>query len=192
MSCVDKNCCDASFEQDQKIFCSIKNNMCKSYELALLIDQAEEDIKLILKCVFCRGAIRSDNFSQMCTVCAHEPMQACRVCHANFPWYHESDLCEVCEANPSFRYPVRQLCQSCSFPLHPSLEYYCEDCYVRIHFREPMEGDSDESDDEYSDSEPEESEPEESSEEYRSRLNAAICLSIVEQCMSLPCAAVAA
>ena len=61
-----------------------------------------------------------------------------------------------------------------------------------------MEGDSeddsdDESDnDEYSDAEPEESEPEESSEEYRARLNAAICLSIVDQCMLLPCAAIAA
>ena len=163
--------------------------------LELLIEAAQEQ-KIILSCVFCQIPIGC-NFSQMCGSCAREPMRTCRVCESLFPWYHEGALCAVCEVNQSFRYPVNERCQSCNFPLHPSLEYYCEDCYVRIHFREPMEGDDTssqaESDDASSDSfEDYESDTEESPEEYRAQLNAAICLSIVDQCMLLPCAAVAA
>ena len=115
--------------------------------LELLIEAAQEQ-KIILSCVFCQIPIGC-NFSQMCGSCAREPMRTCRVCESLFPWYHEGDLCAVCEANPSFRYPVRERCQSCNFPLHPSLECYCETCFVRIHFREPDS--EDDSDDDISD-----------------------------------------
>ena len=113
-----------------------------SQNLELLIEAAEEQ-KIILSCVFCRIPIGC-NFSQMCSSCARDPMRTCRVCESLFPWYDEGDLCGVCAANPTFHYPVLVRCQSCNFPLHPSLEYYCEDCYVRIHYREPdLEDDSD-------------------------------------------------